>query len=277
MCKPAEPELPATSLQEEPPTAPRPRRDAADRGPSDAFTQVAPIYDQLMSNVPYQQWVDYVEALLLARDARPAVALDLACGTGQVGAELRRRGYRVVGVDLSAGMVRTAHRLGRLPAAVQDAAQLGLRAGAFDLVVCLYDSLNYILEPERLGAAFAGVRHCLRPGGYFIFDLNTIRALRIGLFNQSNLRGREELQYEWRAAWDADHRICTVRMWFRHQERTSAVEFEEVHCQRGYTEEEVVHLLREAGLRVDAVYNAYTFRRVNRWSTRAFYVTQKPV
>ena len=189
---------------------------------------------------------------------------------------MRRRGHHVVGVDLSAEMVRTAHRLGRLPAAVQDAAHLGLRANAFDLVVCLYDSLNYILEPDRLGQAFGGVHHCLRPGGYFIFDLNTIRALRTGLFNQSNLRARQPLQYDWHATWDAERRLCTVRMWFRHDDGSAAVEFEEVHRQRGYAEGEVLALLEEAGLHVDAVYNAYTFRRVNRWSTRAFYVAQKP-
>ncbi len=239
------------------------------------FTQVAPFYDLLMASVPYRQWVAYVEAILQQRGVRPRLVVDLACGTGRVGAELRHRGYDVIGVDLSPAMAKSAHQHRRLPTVVQDAAQLGLRANAFDLVVCLFDSLNYILEPERLGRAFAGVCHCLKPGAYFVFDLNTIRALRIGLFNQSNLRAQQPLQYKWEASWDPALRICTVRMWFRYAEGGTVSEFEEVHRQKGYTEEEVCELLEAARLRVDALYNAYTFRQVSRWSTRAFYVAQK--
>lgn len=239
---------------------------------ADAFELIGAYYDRLMRGVPYTDWVDYVEKLLDRFDAQPHVVLDLACGTGKVGAEMARRGYRAFGVDLSEGMARIAVEQGRLPAAVQDARALGLRGEAFDLVVSLYDSLNYVLEPEGLLNCFQDVRHCLKGDGVFIFDLNTIRALALDLFTQNNLRSREPLLYSWKSRWDPDARVCTVDMWFKWRGGGPEREFAEVHRQRGYDDDEVRGLLQAADLKLYAVYNAYTFDPPNALSTRVFYI-----
>jgi hypothetical protein len=42
-----------------------------------------------------------------------------------------------------------------------------------DLVTCLGDALNHLLRVQDLEAAFASVRRALRPGGLYVFDLNT--------------------------------------------------------------------------------------------------------
>jgi SAM-dependent methyltransferase len=195
-----------------------------------------------------------------------------------IGSEMIRRGYtRTVGVDLSEGMVRVAAEQDRLPVAVQDARALGLRADTFDLVVCLYDSLNYITEPPGLRSAFESVRHCLAPGGLLIFDLNTILALEQDLFTQNNLRSGEPLVYSWRSSWDAETRICSVEMWFRWRDGQKDSEFTEVHRQRGYTDDEVQLMLRDAGLEVAGVYDAYSFDALHPRSTRSFYVARKPL
>jgi SAM-dependent methyltransferase len=225
-----------------------------------------------MKGVPYREWVDYVERLLARFDAQPQTVLDLACGTGKVAAEMTRRGYTVFGVDVSEGMVRVAVQQGRLPAAVQDARALGLRAGTFDLVVSLYDSLNYITEPEGLLACFKGVRHCLAGHGLLIFDVNTIRALALELFTQNNLRSRDPLAYSWESRWDPSTRICSVRMWFKWRVPGEEHEFVEVHRQRGYEDEEIRELLHGADFKLHAVYDAYSLDPLTDQSTRAFYI-----
>jgi len=256
---------PAEGLPESPPEDIRP-----------SFGAIGPYYDILMSNVPYRSWVDYLQRLLDRFDAHPQTVLDLACGTGMVGAEIARRGCpRVFGVDLSEGMARVAAEEGRLRVAVQDARALGLRPETFDLVVCLYDSLNYILEPAGLSACFRGVRDCLKPGGLLIFDLNTIRALALNLFTQDNLRSPDPLVYSWRSQWDERSRLCTVRMWFRWSDGDETREFTEVHRQRGYADGEVQDLLRGAGLDILAVYDAYSFVPLHSRSTRVFYVARR--
>jgi SAM-dependent methyltransferase len=52
------------------------------------------------------------------------------------------------------------------------------RLGAFDLVCCLDDAVNYLDSEEELVAAFASVRRNLAPGGVLVFDANTLMAYR---------------------------------------------------------------------------------------------------
>lgn len=100
-------------------------------------------------------------------DRRFASALDLGCGTGWVGAELRGRARRIVGVDLSPNMVRQA----RARSAYDEVAQADvleyLRAanGRFDLVVAA-DLFIYVGELRGL---FAQVHRVLDAGGMFCF------------------------------------------------------------------------------------------------------------
>ncbi|NPV45382.1 MAG: class I SAM-dependent methyltransferase [Armatimonadetes bacterium] len=241
------------------------------------FEGVADFYDHLMRGVPYDEWVDYVEALLHRWEARPEDVLDLACGTGQVGAEMARRGYHVWGADLSEPMVRhCCRRDPPVPAIVSDARALGLRSQAFDLVVSLYDSLNYILDLQGFQAAMQEAYRVLRPKGLLIFDLNTIRALSTEMFSQSSLAGPDPLQYNWKAQWKARERICRVDMWFAYRHPDGHFEeFEETHYQRAYTGGEVTGALRKAGFRSFKSYHAYRFTPVTPWSDRAYYVARK--
>jgi SAM-dependent methyltransferase len=85
--------------------------------------------------------------------------LDLGCGEGRVGAELERRGHRVIGVDSSPAMVALARE--RHEALVGDACALPFGDGSFDLVVA-YMSVMNLDDPE------AGIREAARvlePGG----------------------------------------------------------------------------------------------------------------
>jgi SAM-dependent methyltransferase len=240
------------------------------------FDAVARYYDHLMRTVPYAGWVDYVEAIVRRWKAHPQRVLDLACGTGRVGAELLRRGYEVVGADLSEPMVRECARQSPPLAAVTgDACRLPLASGSFDLVVCLYDSLNYILEPADFRRAMAEAHRVLRSDGLFVFDMNTIRALSTAMFTQASLSGPDPLHYDWHAYWDPWTRICRVEMWFGYHAGGSVQEFRETHYQRAYTSREIVGALEAAGFRRHKSYDAYRFAPVTPWTDRAFYVARK--
>lgn len=266
------------------------------------FGAVAQYYDHLMRTVPYTAWVDYVEEIIKrwwrgripaavspvsgpgpdARcdsafgPSRPALVLDLACGTGRVGSEMMRRGYQAIGADLSEPMVRECARQDPpLAAVVSDACSLSLAGETFDAIVCLYDSLNYILDLECFRAAMAEGYRVLRPGGLFIFDLNTIRALSTEMFTQASLTGPDPLHYDWHAYWDPKTRLCRVEMWFGYHEGGQVREFSETHYQRAYTNREVTGALEAAGFRKHKAYHAYRFSPVTPWTDRAYYVARK--
>ncbi|MGH3167884.1 MAG: class I SAM-dependent methyltransferase [Trebonia sp.] len=88
--------------------------------------------------------------------------LDLGCGEGRLGRDLRSRGYRVVGADASAAMVRLAQgHEAAAPSFVADATALPFAGEAFDLVVA-YMVLHDI---DRMPEAVAEIGRVLSPGG----------------------------------------------------------------------------------------------------------------
>jgi predicted TPR repeat methyltransferase len=103
---------------------------------------------------------------------RSLAVLDLGCGTGLCGAQFRDWAERLVGVDLSRGMLAQAHAKG-----VYDELILGdllepLRAGAgkFDLVLAS-DVVLYLGDLQPLLAA---VYAALRAGGRFAFTVDVL-------------------------------------------------------------------------------------------------------
>ena len=119
------------------------------------------------------------DEILRAHGVRHEKVLDVGCGSGWQSLELARRGCQVVAVDpVSAFLrpLRAAARAERLPIDVRrgGALSLPLEAGeAFDLALATFDVLNHLESHEELAPALAGVATALRPGGHFLFDLNT--------------------------------------------------------------------------------------------------------
>ena len=90
------------------------------------------------------------------------MALDVGCGTGLHADVLRRRGYTVVGADVSADQLRLARS--RLSVVRADGGALPLRDGVARLVV----SVLTHTDVEDYGAVVAEAVRVLAPGGCFV-------------------------------------------------------------------------------------------------------------
>jgi len=192
---------------------------------------------------------------------------------------MANRGFDVTGIDISAEMIEIARRKAReasreIEYYVGDASGFSI-PGKFELVVSLFDSLNYILEADKLQQAFDRVFVHLEQDGLFIFDMNTEFALAAGFFDQSNVVGRGPVLYDWRSSYNGLTRICRIDMKFLYRKGPRPREIELVHYQRAYEIDEVCAMARTSGLEVDAVYNGYSFRPASRNSDRVFVVARK--
>jgi len=240
------------------------------------FGDLAPYYDALMMGVPYTMWVEYLEALLKMHGSSPKTVLDVACGTGNVSEILAKRGYQVTGIDNSPGMIEAAkakHGLAEYQVADLTVMELGRQ---FDLAVSLFDSLNYVLDPNALAQGFVRIYAHLKPGSLLIFDVNTIYALANRFFDQSDQAETSNPRYVWKSEWDPETSICTVRMLFETTAADGSVsQFKEVHRQRGYELSELAGMLESAGFREVTIYHAYDFRRPAKRSDRVFFVARK--
>lgn len=90
------------------------------------------------------------------------VCLEVGCGTGVHAASVRDLGWRPVGVDLSAGMLR--HARSRLPVARGDAAALPVADASVPAVIAMLVHTDMPAYPRVLRE----VARVLRPGGVFV-------------------------------------------------------------------------------------------------------------
>jgi SAM-dependent methyltransferase len=145
-----------------------------DAGAECAYDALAPVYDLLTGTYAYDRWLTALEDLAHEHGLAGRRLLDVACGTGKSFLPLLDRGYEVTACDVSAGMVALAAAKARGRAALHLADMRALPVlGRFDLITCLDDSLNHLLEPREVVETLAGIRANLAPGGLLLFDVNT--------------------------------------------------------------------------------------------------------
>ena len=148
------------------------------------YDLLAPKFDYTPFRTP-DSLLEAVAALLPARSGRAAYAsgLDVFCGTGAGMRMLRTLCRdRVVGVDISRGMLSVAQRRlagfpGDTPLELVRGDALELPFGpVFDIAVC-FGALGHIpsADEARFIAEVAGV---LRPGGRFVFVTSYMPSLR---------------------------------------------------------------------------------------------------
>lgn len=120
----------------------------------------------------HQQVKPVLQDHVFPRLAEGARVLDVCCGSGDLSRVLVDRGYKVTGIDGSAGMLLYART--NVPGAVfrlEDARDFHLRP-QFDAALSTFDSLNHLLTLSELERAFTNVHRALVPGGLLVFDLN---------------------------------------------------------------------------------------------------------
>ena len=102
--------------------------------------------------------------------------LELGCGTGNnllaFGAEIE-----LTGIDISSEMLKIAKiKIPRCSFYRKDIREFSYNK-KFDLIICLYDTLNHILLFSEWKKLFENISSHLNKGGLFIFDINTLAKL----------------------------------------------------------------------------------------------------
>lgn len=140
----------------------------------------AGVYDWLYTDKDYAAERDLLEQLFWRHAAgKVGAILDLGCGTGGHAFPLLERGYQVVGVDRSEGMLSQAIRkLAALPPEassglefLQGELQTLELDRSFDAVLMMFAVLGYQTTNAEVLAALDTARRHLTPGGLLIFDL----------------------------------------------------------------------------------------------------------
>lgn len=119
----------------------------------------------------------------LQRSIEPPLVVDLACGTGDLAAELTKAGAKVVGVDFSERMLAFAHC--RCSLVQADVTRLPLRDSAFDGAISGFALRNV----DDLGRFLRETRRVLRPGApLVVLEVGTPRFVPLRIAQRLWLR-----------------------------------------------------------------------------------------
>jgi SAM-dependent methyltransferase len=210
---------------------------------SEAYDAFAYAYDRALGERFFKASSRMLEETLERYPTSKRTHIDVACGTGMTVRWFRERGWKSLGVDASLPMLQIAGG-----GVAGDMRVLPFRR-KFARVTCLYDSLNHLLEPDDLQAAFHSVRGVMDDDSLFLFDVNhpEIYPEVWGMSEPYIAKGRD-YHLEIATTYRKREKIgrAAVTGWAKiNGER---VDIREQHRQRAYSQREITKMLATAGL-----------------------------
>ena len=235
------------------------------------YDSIASVYDNINSEIDYSAWADFIEecfAKYLRK--KPDLVLDLACGTGSMTFELHKRGYDMIGADMSEDMLTEAldkaydREISDILFLKQDMRSFELY-GTVGAIVCCLDSVNYLTESSDLEKCFACAHNYLDPDGLFIFDVNTP-------YKFENIYGNNHYIFEdddssgatafcgWQNEYDRESRLCNFYLSvFTEEEDGRFSRRDETQTERCYSKEELTDCLTKCGFETLGLFGDFNF------------------
>jgi ubiquinone/menaquinone biosynthesis C-methylase UbiE len=246
---------------------------------TEPYEKFAYPYDRMMSNVDYVRWANYIEELFTHYKYRPRKILEVACGTAALTVLLAERSYQMWGTDRAEGMLAVARQKAEarrldIPLIQADMRNFDLQQ-RFDAVLCVYDSINYVVDETELESVFRSVSKHLHPSGLFIFDVTTEPNIVQHFHGQTFAENHDDYSYIWKNIYSHHDKICRTLLTFFIREGELFRRSEEVHIQKMFDVNTVKKLLQKTGYKMLNAYDMYTFNRWNRHSDRINFTARK--
>jgi SAM-dependent methyltransferase len=139
------------------------------------YARFAPFYDRIMGDRDAE--VDRIRRYISSHRPHARTLLELGCGTGALLAGLAAN-LSVTGIDRSPEMLSVAARTVPGARLIQGDMTSFTLPDRFDVVMCMFDTLNHVTTLDGWLRLFRCVHEHLSDGGLFIFDVNTTGRLR---------------------------------------------------------------------------------------------------
>ena len=241
------------------------------------YHEFSRFYDNLTFNVDYVKRADHIQSVLSLYAHESGLTLDLACGTGTLTTELKKRGVDIFGVDgsmemLSEAMDKAYDEGLSILYLCQDMENLDLY-GTIDTCVCTLDSLNHITDKAKLQRVFDRVALFMNPGGMFVFDVNTVYKHRSILGNNTFVYDTDEVYCVWQNSLE-ENNIVSIDLDIFEREGESYTRFSESFKERAYEIDELIDMLRKAGFETLGVFSDMTLEPLKDDSDRAVFAAR---
>ncbi len=243
-----------------------------------AYRIIAPFYDTLMGNRKYQRWKELMNDVIFKYGITPGTCLDIACGTGNFSLRMKELGFHLIGVDKSRPMIKEARKKLAGEKFIQsDIRRFNIPASyqsKINLVVCFFDSLNYLLTDKDLLMALQSVYRNVPSGTIFVFDMNPMDHVRVA--QTFRPRVNEEKNFYSIFRFGGRGRFWTINMDFFINKGNYYHHLSETHVEKGYDMKDVLSLLKKTKFGILEIRKEYKIYEDNKEHlSRLYFIVKK--
>ncbi len=236
-------------------------------------------YDSLTDNVEYKKRADYFCRLLSLCGINSGILLDLGCGTGSMSVEMAARGFDVIGVDSSVGMLNQARQKAfesgkQILLLNQSMDEIDLY-GTVDCAICVLDGVNHLDGEAQIKATFDKVSLFMNPGGAFAFDVNTLYKHKSVLADNVYVYETDDVYCVWQNSYNEADSSVDITLDFFEEEDGVYYRSEEAFTEKAYELSQIQNWLELSGFEVIGIYDDLTFDNVKPDSERAVFLAKK--
>lgn len=246
------------------------------------YEDFASIYDELMKEVDYKEWADYLFRITLNSPKPIQSILEFGCGTGNITCELAKKGFDMTAVDLSENMLTVADEkadamgLKNIRFFMGDMSNFAI-SEQFDAVICCCDSVNYLPDLEAFNNFIECCIDALKPGGTLTFDMNTEVKYKEVIKDSTFVYNLDDVYCVWEnEPCFEEKRIDFDLTFFKKQADSNLYErYDETQSQFIFKVEDIFRMLKRPELKNQKIYAFGTFLAGSSECDRVQFVAEK--
>ena len=208
-----------------------------------SYENFAYYYDSLMDEQFYDDYYQFIN-----EHASFKSVLELGCGTGKIAIRLAKDNKEIYATDLSKDMLEVA----RMKALDSDVNLMLGRVDmtdfksnrAVDLILCLCDSINYVLSKKKVLQTFKNVYESLKYNGTFIFDVDSLYKMDYVLDGYFEEEDDDEFYFKWAVKKTGEGKVEHL---VEIIDKENNEHINEIHHQQTYSIDTYLELLKKAG------------------------------
>ncbi|HAF08073.1 MAG: methyltransferase domain-containing protein [bacterium] len=236
------------------------------------YDRIAPFYDSFMRMVPYRIWAENIYEIYKKCKVKGKELLDLGAGTGNLSRYLSEYGFSTTLVDISFEMLKEAQKKNYRRGSFfvcSDIVNLSIK-NEYDLVVCMYDTVNHISE-MNIKKFFLNVYNVLKNDGIFVFDFNTEFGLEL-MSKNSQIRDGDGFISFWDTYYDYKSKICSLNLKIEFVNK-NVEDF--IFSERAIFPEEIEKETKNAGFKKINFYDFTNLKKFNDYTERGLVLCRK--
>lgn len=229
------------------------------------YKYITKVYKCIMKDINYAQWAEYIYELSSEYVEKDAKVLELAAGNGNLINHLQKYfDKKIIATDLSLNMLRENEKKSNTLMVCCNMNELPFN-DKFDLIYSAFDSVNYLLEEEKIIKLFNSVKEILNPEGVFTFDA-ALEKNSIKYVKSMNREGHcDGIHYKQTSEYDKKTRLH--RNYFEIKNSDGEI-FTEEHIEKIYPIEYWLNIASKCGFYIMEALEAFSFDDVSKRSER---------